>query len=481
MRLSKTNYLYSLICPKLLWIASNEKGKIPEQDEFTKNLIDQGKVVEEYARKLYSDGELAVTVDKTSQLLLKRIPIFEAMFQTEYCEARADILVPADNDQWDIVEIKSSTKIKDIFIQDLAFQKFVYTSRNIKINKCYLMFINNEYIRNGDLNLNQLFNKVDKTLEVDVLLNNNFEDKVIEGFKIINASKKLPEVKINTNCLSDNDCPLFEQCFSFLPAGNILDIPRLHKNKAITLLDKSIYKIEDVPNNFKLSDIQQKIVNITKDNKEFIDKKEISNFINNIVWPVYYLDFETISFAIPQFNISSPYQPIPFQFSLHIQSSPSSKLEHHAFLYKGSGDSRPELFSTLKQLLGTAGSIITYNATFEKGAIKQYGEFNPIDKPWTENIISRILDLMIIFSKYHYYNPKQKGSYSIKKVLPALTDKSYTGMVIADGGTASREYYRVNYTNDNKDRDSVFKSLLDYCELDTLAMVKVLEKLTNLS
>ena len=205
-------------------------------------------------------------------------------------------------------------------------------------------------------------------------------------------------------------------------------------------------------------------------------------FLNTLKYPLYSLDFETISPAIPLFDLTSPFQQIPFQFSLHIQRSDGGNTEHYSYLADGKGDPRPDLLRLLKKHLGAKGSIVTYNASFEKDKLNRACEAFPEFAAWNEGIQKRIVDLLDPFKAFHYYHYDQKGSASIKSVLPVLTGTSYEGMAISEGGMASREFLRVTFGENvtEEERRSVRKSLEDYCTLDTMAMVEIVEKLREM-
>ena len=224
---------------------------------------------------------------------------------------------------------------------------------------------------------------------------------------------------------------------------------------------------------FKLNDKQGIQRDCDLHNKTHINKEEIKRFIEKLEYPLYYLDFETFSSAIPSLNGTRPYQQIPFQFSLHIDNGKSIK--HIEFLAEDLDD-RKKLLQKLIDNLGTEGSILVYFKSFEINRLKELAKAFPENKEWVENILKRVVDLIEPFQNFHYYNPKQKGSCSIKSVLPVLVDKSYKGMNISNGEEAS-----ISFLKQREDAQ-VRKDLLKYCELDTEAMlliVKELEKLTK--
>ena len=265
---------------------------------------------------------------------------------------------------------------------------------------------------------------------------------------------------------------------------NIFTLTGLRAEKKWGLYNEGFLRTTQIPKNYLLNDKQEIQVKADRQGKPHIDPKAIQPFFNRLEYPLHFLDFETFNPAIPMFDGSSPYQQIPFQFSLHIQEKPNGKVKHHSWIWNGSGDPRQELLSRLKGLLGREGSIIVYNAQFEKMILKQSvkaAKVVPSYDNWLQGILDRFVDLLEPFRAFHYYHPDQHGSASIKSVLPVLTGKSYDDMEISNGGMASTEYMRVMFTAEGKkDRSKVFKQLEEYCGLDTMGMVEILGKLSKI-
>jgi len=284
------------------------------------------------------------------------------------------------------------------------------------------------------------------------------------------------EIGIGTHCNDPYDCPLIDKCWSFLPERNVFLLYR-NKKLPLALIKDGILELVKIPDDHELNEKNQIQVYCEKTGKPHIDQDKINDFLDTIQYPAYYMDFETFASAIPVFDDSRPYQQIPFQFSVHVVREKGTRPEHYSFLADGPNDPRPEFMARLKQIMGTKGSIIAYNASFEIGRLKECALVLPKYKKWVESIEKRILDLLQPFRAFAYYHPKQNGSCSIKKVLPVLTGKSYDDMEIGDGGTASAEYFRVTFTEDNKDRNNVRQFLEEYCGLDTMGMVDIVEQL----
>ncbi|OQA64721.1 MAG: hypothetical protein BWY38_02972 [Ignavibacteria bacterium ADurb.Bin266] len=482
IRLSKTKYLNGLQCKKLLWYIYNEPDAIPEPDATTQAIFDQGHLVGEYAKKLFPNG---VEVDhsetfeaglrQTRDLISKRVSIFEAALTYKRCYARADILEPVADDNWDLIEVKSSTDLKDVNYHDIGFQYYLYTGAGLKIDKCYLMCIDNSYVRKGDIEPCKLLKKIDVTDEIKTSYSTMVENNVAEMVKAIN-SKTFPQIDIGAHCNEPYDCPLIDKCWSFLPERNVFFLYRNNK-LPMTLIQEGVFELDKIPEKYEISAKNQIQVDCEKTGKPYIDSQKIKEFLDTIQYPAYYMDFETFASAIPMFDNSSPYKQIPFQFSVHVVKEKGTKPEHFSFLADGTDDPRPEFMAKLKNVMGTKGSVIAFKASFEMYILNKCAEVLPEYQQWVDSIDERIIDLLQPFSDFAYYHPQQDGSCSLKKVLPALTGKSYDDMEIGDGGTASAEYCRVTFTEDNKDKKKVRKLLEEYCGLDTMGMVDIVEQL----
>ena len=260
-----------------------------------------------------------------------------------------------------------------------------------------------------------------------------------------------------------------------MPENNVFDL--YGRNNADELFAQGIIAIKDIPQSFKLNDKQDIQRKCAKSGKLFISKENIKHFLNTLHPPLYFMDFETFSTAIPLYDGTRPYQQVPFQFSLHLVEDGVQK--HFYFLASGKNDPREEFASELKKVIGDKGTIVTFNSSFEKGRLKEIAESFPKEKKWIENVNDRIVDLLIPFRNFHYYNPKQQGSASIKSVLPALIGKGYEDLEIAEGGGASLAFLDLVFEK-NIDKKKLKEDLLKYCERDTEAMIWILRELKKI-
>ena len=480
--ISKTRYLEALQCLKLLWYRFNRKNEIPSPTPEQLEVMKQGTLVGKLAHNLFPEGITlkrdwnAERMDKKSFAALEnRKPLFEPGFTFNQTYAIADILSPQNDNRWDLIEVKSSTSVKAEHYPDLAFQKYVYTGRGLRINRCYLMHLNREYVRQGALEPEQLFKKEDLTRKVDEYLP-EVEKNLEEILKIISGEE--PDVKISSHCNSPYACPLNKICLRFLPEDHILQL-RGNKQFAYDLIEQGIYKMNDIPEGYDLTQKQLIQINSHKTKESYVDREYLRAFLDELAYPLYFLDFETIAPAIPIYDSTRPFEEIPFQFSLHVVESPTANPVHHAYLAPGEVDPRSDVLCRLKELLGEKGSIVAYNARYEQNCLSYSARAYPEYTDWVEKVNQRFVDLLAPFKNLFYYHPSQNGSASMKKVLPALTGSNYEHLDISNGSAARYEYMRITFEKDitTKDRQQVRDWLEKYCEQDTRGMLEILQAL----
>ena len=484
--LTKSKYILGLECPRHLWITFNQPEKIRKVTLAEEFKFSQGDKVGQLAKTLFSDGidlpaeNYSENLQQTKEAMKKGKPLFEAGFAFENCFSRADILMPVGK-EWDIIEVKSGTEVKDINVHDVSFQKYVYESNGLKIRKCFLMHLNKEYFRKGKLDAKKLLVKEDVTSQVNIAMK-DIKKRIDKMFEIISLDK-LPKAGLLIDKMikeGNHDC-FTENCIDDLPENHVFCLYRGGK-LSCELFENGIMHIKDIPLHVKLNGKQNIQRECEMKKKVYVDKEGIKKFLATLKYPVCYLDFETFSTAIPMFDGLKCYSQVPFQFSLHIAKKESGKPEYHAFLYDGNGDPREDFVLALKKVIGEKGTVLVYNQSFEIGRLKELAEHFPEHKKWIDNVLKRIVDLLVPFREFSYYNPKQQGSASIKEVLPAITGKSYKGMEIGDGGTASAEFFKMAYENcSEEEKKKIRDNLLKYCELDTLAEVMIVEQLAKLS
>lgn len=484
--ISKSKFLQGLQCPKLIWSSYNAKHLFPAVDDALQAVFDQGHDVGALAKKMFPNGVAIDTapadfegaIQLTQKLLPSRRPLFEATLSASGGYARADILNPVGKDEWDIIEVKSTTGLKDVHVPDLAFQAWVFTQAGLKIRRCFLCHINNKFVRDGEISPKEFFTLRDVTAEVSAY-SSDIEEQISEMGKTIRAAK-CPDVQIGKHCDSPYTCALHDHCWSFLPAQNVTELYFDTNGRGWNLLKRDVWSIEDIPDDFPLSPKQAIQKKTAISGKPHIERAAIQTFLKNLEYPIHFLDFETFSTAVPMFDGTKPYEQIPFQFSLHIVHKAGTKPEHRKFLADGRNDPRAEFMRQLKSSVEPSGSIVVFNAPFEKGRMKECAELLPEYKSWVSAVNQRIVDLLNPFKAFHFYHPDQCGSASMKLVLPALTGKDYSKLEIQEGGAASREFVRVTFGEvSESERKRVRKALELYCGQDTEGMVWILDALNE--
>lgn len=483
--LSKSSFLKGLQCDKHLFLYKYKKELLDPLTEMQEAIFARGTDVGKLAQELFPGGidatpkslkRFGESAELTKSLLQNDEQIiYEATFINDAVLAAADIVVK-QNDELSIYEVKSSTSVNEVHINDAAVQYWIISNLGYKINDIAIVYINNQYEREGELDLNSLFN-VGSVLDF-VLPKQSFVTEEVKRQKNILGRKSVPEVKIGMHCTDPYPCGFIGHCWKHIPENSIFDISGMHLRKKFELYEQDVVKVKDIPPDFGLNKNQQLQVEGILNDTTIIDKEAIKMFLDTLNYPMYFIDFESFQPPVPLYDKSRPYQQIPFQYSVHYKENPKAKLEHHEFIADPDSDPRIPFIENLLEAVGDNGDIIVYNKSFEITRLKEIAQVLPEYEKEINSVIVRIKDLMLPFQRKYYYTPEMQGSYSIKYVLPALVPElSYNEMEIADGGTASLAYESLLSLDDFIKIDEIKKQLLEYCKLDTLAMVRILERL----
>jgi len=450
-------------------------------------IFDRGHDVGGLAHQLFPGGvnleekygfDYAKSMAECKQLLKQDDAIiYEAAFVHNEVLNLMDILVKKDGKLY-AYEVKSSTSVKEVNIYDAAVQYWVMSNAGYRPEDISIVFINNEYVKMGDIDVAQLFT-IQSVLDEILPLQDDIA-KMIEEYKAVVNSNINPEIKIGGHCFEPYGCDFHGHCWSHLPEYSIMDISGLWTSKKMQLIEQDIFSFEDIPTDFRLSDKEKQQVECELEQKSVIEKDAIKEFVDSLQYPLYFMDFETINPVVPLFDNSRPYQMIPYQYSLHLLESKDAELRHMEFLAEAKEglDPRIPFIEKLIADLGTSGDILVYNIGFEKGKLNDIAKQFPQYEEQIEKIILRLEDLMKPFFNRHYYTPEMRGSYSIKQVLPALVPSmSYSELEIAEGGQASNAFVALYSETDPAKTKQVRENLLEYCKMDTLAMVEILRVL----
>ena len=485
MNLSKSRYTRGIQCMKMLWLEKNK----PEVKEEIDNdaIMEQGNAVHEVARYLFGEHINIEYTDNLNEMIkdtyrtiesYKDVIITERSFNYENNFCSVDIL-KKNNDKYEIYEVKSSTELKDVYINDASYQYFVLTSLGFKVTKCSVVVINNKYERNGSIELDKLFLINDITNDVIDL-----QDTVKENVKNINnyMDREDEEKKdIDKYCFEPYDCPFFKYCTRHLPTPNVFNLAVNPGVSLLKLYKEGYYSYEELLD-AKINDKQRQTIEFyLYDKEDYIDKESIKEFLDSLTYPLYYLDFETYQLPIPLFDRVMPYEQLPFQYSLHYELKDGGKVEHKEFLGIPGTDPRRELALQLVKDIPMNVTTLAYHMSFEKARIKRLAEIYPDLSEHLMNIYDNMRDLEEPFKKRYYYTKDMGPSSSIKKVLPALfpgdPELDYHNLDLIQNGQDAMNSFRAMENMTNEELEYTRERLLRYCELDTYAMVKILSKL----
>jgi len=481
--LSKSKYLNGLQCRKLLWVSVNDFSRLPEVDEATQNVFDQGHYVGELAQGLYPGGlnvyssSISENLREAKAALASRKPLYEAGFSASRLFCRVDILNPAGDEAWDIIEVKSATEVRDEHLHDVAFQRHCCKLAGLIIDRCRIVYLNKDFVKSGAIDPSQLFITEDVTDRLDEF-SFGIEERIAEMLELI-SSAECPEEAIGQRCNSPYPCALQGECWAYLPEHHVMTL-YYGKKLGEDLLGRGILNIGDIPQDVKLNARQQIQKDCVVCGQPHIDRAGIRAFLESLQYPLYFMDFETFMTAVPLYDGTSPYQNIPFQFSVHVIEQPGARPGHHSFLARGKDDPRPDFLAELKESIGPSGTILVYYEAFEKSRLKEMAAAFPEYKGWIADISKRIIDLLTPFRDFSYYHPSQTGSASLKKVMPAVTGISYEDLEISHGDIASLRYMQATFGNVSaEERNKIRKDLLKYCKQDTGGMIRIVENLTR--
>lgn len=493
MFLSKSKYVAGCQCPKILWMNQHR----PDQfDPGVQNqaILTTGDNVGDLAMGYfgpfveipYQRGAYEAMARTTQELIQQRTPVIcEATFFQDGCFCMVDILRVEPDGRVHLVEVKSSTHVKPYHLLDAAFQLWLLEKIGLTIGSVSLMHLNADYVREGALNLQELFTIEDITEQAHELAQQ--VPDAVRDFTNLCADPTEPVVPIGPQCDDPFTCGYKGWCWRDVPTPNVHDLASMRATKAWDLHERGIVTFEDLASAegtfaLKLTERQQNQVRAALGTQEAVIKPdEVRAFLSTIRYPLYFLDFETIMPAVPPYSGLRPYQQLVTQYSLHWQDEPGGALHHTEFLADPGEDPRRATAERLVADIPVDACVLAYNMSFEKSRIRELADTFPDLREHLMAIHDNVVDLMIPFQQGSVYLPAMGGSYSIKYVLPALfpndPELDYSQLEgVHNGGEAMDAYERLANLPP-EERASVAESLLRYCELDTYAMVKILERL----
>lgn len=458
----------------VLHVHSPELATLASEDQ--KAVFDQGHEVGLAAWKLFPDG-IAITADyRDTQMAIEQTKaaisrgattLFEATFLYDDVLIKVDILHRAQADEdWTLIEVKSSTSVKDQYLDDLAVQAYVLAGSNIPISRIYLMNLNSKY---QDKNGESLFVKNDLTERIAERVKEM--PALVQRLRQFASAEGIPDQEIGPHCKSPYPCPFKNHCWQHVPSPSVFEVPRIGP-KAWEYYKQGRVSINEILSD-DMADTRRHQINAAISGERWIDKGLIGKNLSNWAFPFHFLDFETIGFALPVYPDTRPYQHVPFQFSCHVIGSLDDDPIHFEYLHEMDCDPRRGLAERLLAALGETGSIVSYNKKFEAERIKELALTFPEFREKLNAAIIRLVDPLPIFQQA-VYDKAFKGSFSLKSVAPVILgpDASYEGLHIGNGGAAQRSFKRMISVHTTQEEKSHLRtSLLEYCKKDTLVMV----------
>ena len=485
---SKSKYCGLWQCPKIAWLRKYKPDEITVDGSVIARM-EAGNVVGDLAMGLFGDFvevtayddekiDLSKMIENTKAEMAKGTPVIcEASFDFNGLYCAVDIL-KKDGDGWAIYEVKSSThEDKQVYAADVAYQKYVLENCGVNVTGSYLVCLNNEYIFDGVLNIQELFKITDISESVF------FESATIKTnlyvAEMILKSEEEPPIDLSTACNNPYRCSFWKYCAKEIPTPSVFDLYRMSFSKKIDYYKKGKIRYEDLINEPKITNDKQlrQMSFYLKEQGTYIDKAGIGAFLDTLSYPIYFLDFETVQPVIPEYIGTKPYAQIPFQYSLHYIEKKDGELKHKEFLAESGTDPRRALAERLCEDIPMNVCVTAYNKSFECTRIKELAETFP---DLAEHLFN-IKDMLEPFQSGYYYNKSMGGSFSIKSVLPAIfpddPELNYHNLEqIHNGGEAMSIFPKIKDMTP-EDAATTRHNLLKYCELDTYAMVKVWEKL----
>ncbi|MEI7895390.1 MAG: DUF2779 domain-containing protein [bacterium] len=447
--ISKSSFIRGMQCHKSLWLHLNEPEERSETSEAQQQIFDTGHNIGSLAQQLFPGGVDASRGDHsgifeaityTSDLIGDgQKVIYEAAFSDGETLCYMDILVK-EVDGWAAYEVKASTQVKEYQVNDVAFQYYVITRSGLPLQRVSLVHLNNQYVRRGEIDIRQLFT-IEHMTERILPMQQDIPTKLMAQQEMLKAGL-MPEIPMEYHCHHPFNCDFLEFCR------------------------------QNGPTNDGEGDVRPA-------NR---DQDALDEFLSELEYPLYSMDFETIQFAIPRYDESRSYQQIPFQYSLHVQQVKDGSLDHFEFLGTPLCDPRPEFIESLLSRIGDHGSILVWNQAFENTRLRELARDFPEVGAGIDRVINRMADLAVPFRRKHLTMPEMHGSWSLKAVLPAMVpDLSYGNLDIQEGGTASMTYDSLYSDEDAESIRVKRENLLAYCKMDTLSVVRILEMLTTFS
>ena len=488
VRLSKSRFVAGCQCLKRLYWQVHEPELAAEPGGAAEAIIEQGREVGLLARQLFLGGVevrnegLDKAIRTTRELIANPdVPaIFEGTFEHGGVLVRVDILHRRRDGRWRLIEVKSTTEVKDHHVSDVAIQHRVVRRSGVDLAASCLAHVNREYVyEGGPIDVHRFFKIRNMTRQVESL-QPELTVQLRTEFRIL-AMPEAPNIPAGRHCSNPFTCEFFDHCNPPIPEDHILRLPRIHASTVAKLVALGVQSIHDIPEDYPLTGRLRRACASVQMGEPWYSP-EIGEELCKLKYPLYFADFETVNPALPRFVGTHPYDQIPFQWSVHVERQPGAAPEQFEFLATDKSDPRRAFVSALCDSLGERGSIVVYHQQFESQRLSDLASWLPEFSSRITKIQRRLWDLLPII-RNHVYHPAFGGSYSLKSVLPALVpEMSYAGLEVADGQAAGLAWESlVGGDCGEGESQRKKKALLDYCGQDTLGMVRLVEKLHHAS
>ncbi len=484
--------MLSLRHPAWLWLKKHDPKQLPAVDEGLQAIFDTGHEFEQYAEEQFPGGvtlgfsdydEYRTLPERTSRALKEGAQtIFQGRFEYEGLTFICDIVQIVEPGVIDLYEIKSSTSAKLDHEYDLAFQTYVLEKLGFSVRNIAVIHVNNQYIRSGAIEAEKLTSTTNiteavraKMAETEVNISKAREIVVLEDCP--DMSPQLTGLGAFKEWLE------IYKAVNPQPEGSIYELGGLNAKTLDTFEAHGISSIEAIPSDLSINASIDKQMRAYRNKGPTIDKLRIKQYLDSLEFPLYFFDYETLASLVPYFDGMKPYAQYPFQYSLHILDSPDGELRHEEYLHTENSNPAESIVKAMKSHFGPTGSVIAWNMGFEKSCNDTLAQFVPEAADFLADINNRMVDLMVPFSSSAYIDFRFKGSASIKNVLPVLVPElSYKALDIQEGGSAQRIWMQTVLDGKNTEqKEKILKDLLEYCKLDTLAMVEIWKVLKNCS
>jgi len=487
--LSKSSLLRGIQCSKALYLYKYHYDQRDPVSRAQQDKFDRGHRVGILARDLFPGGKDCTpptifkydqSVQATKALVMAQYPvIYEAAFKFQGILIALDILVCKDG-KWYGYEIKSSLRISKTYLQDVSIQYHVVTNSGLELEDIFIVHVNGDYIlKNNQLDLDQFFKIIsvkDQVIEQQIEI-----EAAISRARSVLSLESVPEIETGVQCFKPYPCDYLGTCWQGQEKNPILQLAGASLTDKIQWIKSGAKNLDDIPAAALTQGRMHAQMEAHKNQGPYIDKNSLAEFMRPLKYPLYFFDVEAFQPAVPIFNDTSPFQAIPFQFSIHYVPYKGAPIEAFEYITPPGEDGREKFSKAFIEATSCPGQILVFNTILEKGILYQLGKLFPRYARFIKDRMQRMVDLEMPFKKDWYYHPKMHGGYSMKNILPALvSNMSYEQINVKDGVDAMILYQQLFFETDPVKKSKVIQDLLSYCRMDTLGLYYVYESLMKI-